>query len=67
MYPYVIFIRNSLIHQAYANCSVWKDGIDGEPSPGEEHDKFLVGPEMTSVLQNISKRLGFQYTLSHGK
>ncbi|XP_043280384.1 multiple inositol polyphosphate phosphatase 1 [Venturia canescens] len=58
VYPVDVPNGNDNFLKAYRNCSKWQED---DPSVSEERDKFAA---MTDVAQNISRRLGFQYTLA---
>lgn len=54
--------ENDKLLRYYANCG--KSQQDDHDS-ASEHDKFVMGPEMTSLLQNISDRLQLNWCLSY--
>jgi hypothetical protein len=46
-------------------CVEWKNEVSDNPDTTKEYRAFKKGPEMTSVIQSVSNRLGFTSSISY--
>jgi hypothetical protein len=47
-------------------CDEWKNEVSENPLTAKESTAFKNRPEMTSVIQSVSNRLGFTSSISYG-
>lgn len=59
---------NDTLLTAYKTCERWNQNVEHEQSlENTERNKFDAGPEFQNLLKNVSRRLGFLYSLSTEK
>ncbi|PSN34766.1 Multiple inositol polyphosphate phosphatase 1 [Blattella germanica] len=56
---------NDTLIKGYDICRKWKDEIDNNNQTYEEKRLYEMGTEMNRLLQNVSSRLGFSYSLTY--
>ncbi|CAL1678426.1 unnamed protein product [Lasius platythorax] len=55
---------NDTLLTAYKTCGVWEDKEHEQSHEDTERSKFDAGSEFQNLLKNVSRRLGFLYSIS---
>ncbi|KAF7285493.1 hypothetical protein GWI33_010591 [Rhynchophorus ferrugineus] len=57
-------VGNDLLLKPYKNCKEWQEKVANNPDSDLEYRTFLESKEYEDMAKQISRRLGFRYTLN---
>ncbi|XP_050298334.1 multiple inositol polyphosphate phosphatase 1 [Anthonomus grandis grandis] len=55
---------NDMLLKPYRNCKAWQERIDDNPETDKQYREFLESEDYQKMLQQVSRRLGFNYPLN---